>query len=223
MHHARPGTLFALLAVALLLAAFVAICLLAPREATMGDAQRVLYVHVAVAWIALLAMLTAAAAGIAYLLRRDLNWDFWAQAAAELGWLANTLTLATGVLWAHSAWGVWWTWDPRLTASLVLWTIYCSYFFVRSGHDDPQRSARVAAVVAAVGAIDVPLIVLATRWFRGVHPLSPQLEPAMRWTLLLTAGAFTAFFVLLLARRHRQLCLAQRLAALQDRWELEYH
>jgi heme exporter protein C len=210
-----PGNLFGLLAVALLAGALAAIFLVAPRESTMGDAQRILYVHVAMAWIALLGMLVTAGGGILYLLRRNLAWDYWSQAAAELGWLSNTLTLITGSLWAHSAWGIWWTWDPRLTAAFILWTIYCGYLLVRSGQDDPHRRARLAAVVAVVGLLDVPLVVMATRWFRGVHPVAPQMEPSMRLTLLLSAVGFTAFFALLLARRRAQLHLEQRLAELE--------
>lgn len=210
----RLGTLCGGLAVTLLLAALAAICLVAPRELTMGDAQRVLYVHVAVAWNALLGMLVTAAAGIAYLTRRNLAWDFRAQAAAEVGWLCCTLTLLTGSLWAQAAWGVWWTWDPRLTSSLILWTIYCGYLLVRSGQDDPHRRARVAAVLAVVGMLDVPLVFMATRWFRTVHPVQPQMEPTMRWTLLLGSLGFTAFFILIWTRRHKQLELEHRLAEL---------
>jgi heme exporter protein C len=210
------GNLLSLLAMALLAGALAAIFLVAPRESTMGDAQRILYVHVAVAWNALLGMLITAVAGILYLLRRKLAWDHWAQAAAELGWLANSLTLITGSLWAHSAWGVWWTWDPRLTAALILWTIYCGYLLIRSGQDDPHRRARIAAVVAVVGLLDVPLVVMATRWFRGVHPVAPQMEPTMRLVLLLSAVGFTAFFGLLLARRRGQLRLEQQVVELEQ-------
>ena len=211
------GTLFGAPAVALLLAALTAICLVVPRESTMGDAQRVLYVHVSVAWIALLGMLITAGAGVGYLVRRNMAWDFAAQAAAELGWLSCTLTLVTGSLWAHAAWGVWWTWDPRLTSSFILWTIYCGYLLVRSGQDDPHRRARVAAVLAVIGMLDVPLVFMATRWFRGMHPAPPQMEPVMRVTLLLSSLGFTAFFILLWIRRRRQLELEHRLTELAQR------
>jgi heme exporter protein C len=145
-----------------------------------------------------------------------LAWDHWAQAAAELGWLSNTLTLITGSFWAHFAWGVWWTWDPRLTAALILWTIYCGYLLVRGGQDDPHRRARVAAVVAVVGALDVPLVVMATRWFRGVHPVAPQMESSMRLVLLLSVLGFSAFFSLLLVRRRAQLQLQQQVVEFEQ-------
>ena len=222
-HTARSilGTLGGLTALALLLAGLALVFLIAPTELTMGDAQRVLYVHVSVAWTALLGMLFTAAAGIGYLMRRNLDWDHRAQAAAEVGALCCTLTLATGSLWARAAWNVWWTWDPRLTSSLILWTIYCAYLLVRSGHEEPHRRARIAAVLAVVGLLDVPLVFMATRWFRTVHPVQPQMEPTMRWTLLACVVGFTAFFAMLWNRRRQQLELEQRVAELARQLELD--
>jgi heme exporter protein C len=151
-----------------------------------------------------------------YLLRRDLAWDHWSQASAELGWLACTLTLVTGSLWASEAWGTWWTWDPRLTTAFILWLIYSGYLIVRSSQEEPHRRARVAAVVAIIGVLDVPLVILATRWFRGIHPVAPQMEPVMRGVLLLTAVSFVAFFGLLLVRRQRQIRLGRAIATLEQ-------
>ena len=96
------------------------IFLFAPRETTMGDVQRIVYLHVAVAWCGLAGCVVMGLAAAAYLLRRDQAWDRWSQVAGELGWLCSTLTLATGSFWAHEAWNTWWTWEPRLTASLSL-------------------------------------------------------------------------------------------------------
>jgi heme exporter protein C len=205
-----PGLLTAVL----VLAAILAVCLVAPREATMGDVQRIVYFHVAVAWLGLLALIVTAVCGAGFLARGNLAWDHWAAASAELGWLFCTLTLLTGSLWAHEAWGTWWTWEPRLTAMFVLWTIYCAYLTLRGQVDDPQRRARLGAVFAILGAIDVPLVVLATRWFRGMHPVSPSMEPRMRFVLLLSVVAFTALFCLLLVRRRAQLHVRHILARL---------
>jgi heme exporter protein C len=198
-------------------AVILAICLVAPTEATMGHAQRIVYVHVAVAWLGLLGFLVTAVTGLVYLVRRDLAWDHWSQAAAELGWLCGGLTLVTGSLWAHTAWGVWWTWDPRLTTAFILWAIYSAYLIVRTGIDDPCRRARIAAVLAVIGALDVPLVVLAARWFRGIHPASPGMEPSMRLVLIVSVAGFTALFAALCVRRRRQLHLASLLAAIQQR------
>jgi len=199
----------------LMIAAILAVFLVAPTERTMGDVQRILYVHVAVAWSALWAFVVTAGAGFAYLMRRNLAWDQWSEAAAELGWLCSTLTLATGSLWARAAWGVWWTWEPRLTATAILWAVYAGYLLVRAGVEDPHRRARISAVLAIVGAMDLPLVVMATRWFRGVHPPSPQMEPSMRAVLATTVVAFSALIAMLVVRRRAQLRLAGELEALE--------
>lgn len=203
--------------VCLLGPALLMIFLYAPAESTMGEVQRILYLHVPVAWCGLVGCVAMGGCGVMYLLRRDLAWDHWSQAAGELGWLCSTLTLLTGSLWARAAWGVWWTWEPRLTSSLVLWLIFMGYFVIRSSLEDPQRRARVAAVFALVGVADVPLIVLATRWFRGVHPVAPEMDPRMRLTLVLAGLGFIAFFALVAILRKQQLALAEQVACLESR------
>jgi heme exporter protein C len=210
----------ALFMASLLAAAMIAVFLVAPQEKSMGDAQRIVYIHVSVAWFGLLAFLFAAASGGLYLLRRNPAWDNWAQAAAEIGWLCTTLTLVTGSLWAHEAWNTWWTWDPRLTTSLILWTIYAGYFVIRASIEEPHQRARAGALVSIVGAADVPLVITATRWFRGMHPVSPEMEPRMQIVLLFTVLAFTLFFVHLLIVRRNQLDLARRVQAWQRQLNL---
>ncbi len=209
------GRLWCAAVAALVAIAVLAICLVAPTEETMGDAQRIVYVHVALAWLGLAGFLIVGAAGAMYLCRRDLGWDHWAQAAAELGWLCASLTLATGSLWARAAWNTWWTWDPRLLASFILWAAYCGYLLVRGSLEDQHRRARLGAVLAIAGVLDVPLVVMATRWFRGMHPTSPGMDPTMRAVLGLSILSFTGLFVLLLALRRRQLRLEALLADLE--------
>lgn len=208
-------------ALVLLAVAVLAIFLVAPAETTMGAAQRIVYVHVPVAWFALVGFLAMAACGAGYLAGRNLWWDHWAQAACEVGWLCCGLTLVTGSLWAHSAWGTWWTWDPRLTTAFVLWAICSGCLIVRAGLEDPHRRARVGAVLAIVGTLDIPLVVMATRWFRGIHPVSPDMEPSMRLVLLVSVAAFTAWFVLLTARRRMQLHLEGLLGEARRKAETE--
>lgn len=214
----RPA-LHEVVVAALIVLALMAIFLVAPNEETMGSVQRIMYVHIAVAWLGLLGMVVVAAMGLMYLARRGLTWDHAAQAAAEQGWLCCTLTLVTGSLWASEAWNTWWTWDPRLTSVFVLWLIYSGYLLMRANVEDPQRRARLGAVVAIFGAIDIPLVVMATRWFRGIHPVSPRMEPMMRVVLLLTAVSFTAFFALLVFRRWKQLGLERLVASMERCWE----
>ena len=206
-----------ILTAVLVAAAIWAIFAMAPTEATMGSTQRILYVHVAVAAASLIGFLAVAAAGAMYLLRRDLAWDLWAQASAEVGWLCCGLTIVTGSLWAHEAWGIWWTWDPRLTSVFILWLMYSGYLLVRMDLGDTHRRARVTSVLAILAAADVPLVWGSTRWFRGIHPVSPGMEPSMRWILLLSAVAFGALFTRLLVRRRCQLRLEQQIELLELR------
>lgn len=195
---------------ALLAACGWMIFLFAPREITMGDVQRIVYLHVAVAWCGLAGCVAMGLTAAAYLARRNSVWDHWSQAAGELGWLCATLTLATGSLWAHEAWNTWWTWEPRLTASLVLWTVFAGYFLVRASIEDAQRRARLSAVLAILALADVPLVIMATRWFRGIHPVTPEMDPRMRIVLLISIVSFSALFILLAILRKEQLELAAR-------------
>jgi heme exporter protein C len=192
------------LATAALLAAFC----FAPAEKTMGAMQKILYFHVPLAWFSLIAFLAMAVTGVLYLRSRISDWDHWSQACAEVGWICCTLTLLTGSLWAHAAWNTWWTWDPRLTTVLLLWTMYSGYLLLRANLEDPQQSARFRAVLAIVGTLDLPMIVLVTHWFRGIHPGMPAMEPAMHAVLWLCVAAFSLLFTLLIIRRRGKLRLA---------------
>ena len=191
----------------LFVACALSLAFIAPTETTMGDAQRVLYVHVPVAWIGILAFLLLGATSLLYLKTRRLAWDHWSTAATEIGWGACGLTLATGSLWARSAWGTAWTWDPRLTASFVLWLIYGGCLIVRRSIVEDHRRARIASVLACIGAADLPMVVMATRWFRGIHPVAPEMEPAMRFVLLVHIAAFTGLCVVLLDHRRKQIAM----------------
>lgn len=215
LHRVIGGLVLTLLATAV----WMIFCL-APTEATMGDVQRILYLHISVAWCGLAGCVAMGVFAAVYLCRRRLAWDHWSQAAAEVAWLCVTLTLATGSLWAHEAWGVWWTWEPRLTSSLVLWFILAGIFLLRSGIDDPHRRARVGAVLAILGLGDLPLVMMATRWFRGVHPVAPEMDPVMRQVIVAAVVGFTAFFALLTWQRRSQLGLAERVAALEAQAEV---
>jgi heme exporter protein C len=187
----------------------------APEEATMGEVQRIVYLHVSVAWCGLAGCVAMGLGGAMYLVRRRLVWDFWSQAAGEVGWLCTTLTLITGSVWAHEAWGTWWTWEPRLASSLVMWIIFAGIFLLRSGLEDPDRRGRISGVAAFIGMMDAPLVLMATRWFRGVHPVAPEMEPRMRLVLLASVVCYTALFAYLTMQRRRQLELAEKAAQLE--------
>ncbi len=133
------------ISLALMVAALYMVFIYVPTEASMGIVQRIFYFHVPVAWVAFLAFFLTFLGGIQYLRKREKKWDFFASASAELGLLFTTLVLITGPIWAKPIWGVWWTWDARLTTSLVLWLIYVAYFIVRSYIAEDDRRARFAA------------------------------------------------------------------------------
>lgn len=211
----KRATITGWLVVCLVLTSLVLIFFVAPTEATMGDVQRILYLHVSVAWCGLAGYVAMACCGATYLVRRRLEWDFWSQASGEVGWLCTTLTLVTGSAWAHEAWGTWWTWEPRLTSSLVLWIFFAGIFLVRTSMEDPHRRGRISAVLALVGLCDVPLVIMATRWFRGVHPVTPEMDPTMRLVLFAAVFSFTVLFAFLVVQRRRQLELRERAIQLE--------
>lgn len=196
-----PLTLVSL-AVALWMALFYA-----PREKTMGDAQRIFYLHVPSAWIGFLAFGIVFVASARFLLKPERRYDALALASAEIGVVFTTLVLLTGPLWAKAAWGTYWTWDARLTTTLVLWLIYVGYLMLRASADD-RRQARFAAVLGIIGFLDVPVVYLSVTWWRTMHPAlvvneTGGLDPAMRATLMVALLAFTLLFAWLLLIRVR--------------------
>ena len=173
-----------------------------PTEASMGIIQRVFYIHVPAAWVAFFAFGIVALCSAVYLWLGDDKLDRAAMAAAEGGMVFTTVVLVTGPLWGKIAWGTFWTWEPRLTLTLLLWFIYLGYFMVRSSTDNPERGKRFAAVVGIVGALDIPLIHLSVIWFRSLHPEpvvlkpeGPSLDPDMLLTLGVGFGSFTLLFL----------------------------
>ncbi|MFP3948042.1 MAG: cytochrome c biogenesis protein CcsA [Gemmatimonadota bacterium] len=194
-----------------------------PTESTMGIVQRIFYIHVPGMWVGLyLAMGIVTLASIFYLWLGDERLDMAALAAAEGGMVFLTVGLVTGPLWARIAWGTWWTWEPRLTLTLLLWFIYLGYFLVRSSAESPERGRKFAAVVAIVAAIDLPLIHLSVVWFRSLHPEpvvvtpdGPSLHPDMLATLMTGLGAFTFLFVGLFLFRYGVEAVRRRTAMVE--------
>ncbi len=142
----------------------------APTDAVQGNAQRIFYIHVPMAWVAFLAFFVVFVAGIMYLWKRNLIWDQIARSSAEIGLVFTTLVLLTGSFWGRPIWGTWWTWDARLTTTLLLWFIYLSYFMLRSYAGERDRAARYSAVIGIIGFIDVPIIYMSVTWWRTLHP-----------------------------------------------------
>jgi heme exporter protein C len=191
----------------------------APLERTMGLVQKIFYIHLPVAWWGLISFFLSCLAGIAWLKSRDSKWDALSAAAAEVGMVCATLALATGCLWARRSWGVWWTWDPRLTTTLILWFIYAGYLALRSLPMPPERRSSLCAVVAIVGFLDVPPVFVSARLWRSIHPAvfasqSGGLAPEMAVAVIASVVCFGLIWIALLGLRFGQMRLQQRLDAL---------
>jgi heme exporter protein C len=188
--------------------------LLAPTEATMGNVQRIFYYHVPTSMLSLLFPYVNFAASVAYLFwrRRDplkaLTADALAISSAEVTVVYSSISLLTGMLWGRAAWGIWWTWDARLTSMLLLWLLYVSYLMLRKLSSTGQTHT-LSAVLSVFAAIDVPIVFMSIRWWRTQHPapvfgggadsgLDPSMKPAFGWNVL----AWALWGVLLLALRY---------------------
>lgn len=195
-----------------------------PADANQGDAQRIMYPHVASAWLAYLSFGVTALGGLMWLWKRDLRWDALAVSGAEIGVVFTALAIWGGMMWGRPVWGTFWTWDPRLTTTALLLALYLGYLLLRSLSDDPARRATRAAIAGLVAAVDIPLVHFSTEWWRGLHQnptfLSPQtiMDPPapllFRLALIGMVVAFTILWGYLMIRRYQ-------LARLE--WLLEEH
>jgi heme exporter protein C len=179
-----------------------------PTEQNLGISQRIFYVHVPVAWVGMVAIFVVAIGSVLHLITRNDRWDAIAYSAAEIGLIFGTLMLVTGALWAKPAWGVWWQWDPKLTTALILWFIYVGYLMVRAYAPSGSQGRRYASVVALIGAIDAPIIYMASVWWRTAHPdlnIGPLAESSLDTNMLMvwlySTVTFTVFYVYLLIER----------------------
>ena len=214
-----------LVAAALMVFAGYAALYIAPDEKTMHAIQRIFYFHVPCAWVAFAAFGLVAICGIFYLWLGSDTWDDLGYAAAESGMVFCTLVLVTGSIWAKPIWGAWWTWDSRLTTTLILWLLYGGYLMLRAMADDTPEVARFGAVIGIVAALDVPVVILSVRLWRTIHPavlVTKQgghglEDPRMVATLLVCLAAFTAFWAWLLMLRFTQLRTRSRMSALAVR------
>ncbi len=191
----------------------------APLEITMGVVQKIFYIHLPLAWWAFVSFFVVFAASIAFLRGRAARWDRLAAAAAEVGVLCSGLALITGSLWARHSWGVWWTWDPRLTTTLIMWFVYAGYLVLRALDLPEARRAMICAVVGIVAFIDVPLVFVSARLWRSIHPAvfasrGGGLDEAMKVTVIACVLCFGLLWAALIWARKRQLDLRARLDAL---------
>jgi heme exporter protein C len=219
----RPPTVSGVLwgiSMVLVLASIYLAFLWAPNELTMGQVYRVFFIHVPVSWVAFVAFFVVFISSILYLWKRSTRWDILAQSAAEIGVLLTTLSLVTGSIWGKPTWGVWWTWDPRLTSTLLLWMIYVGYLMVRNYASEGQ-APRFAAVVGILGFVDVPIVYYSVEWWQNIHPnaVIRQGDLNLSWemfvTVMVASVAFTILFVALLRQRVALKQMAQELALMK--------
>ena len=197
-------------AVSMLVSLYMAL-LWAPTEITLGDSQRIFYIHIPLAWLGMLSVIILAIFSIAYLITRNIKWDNLAYSTAELGFILITLVLVTGMIWSKAEWTVWWTWDPKLTTTVILWFIYLAYIMLRKYGPSDLRGASYGAVLGIIGAIDVPMIYMAANWWSAAHPelnigpLSDQsssVNSEMMMTLLVSLIAYTMLYIIILNEKY---------------------
>ena len=195
----------------------------APTERVMGDVQRIFYFHAPAGIAAFLAFAVTGVASILYLWKRSLTFDTVAHASAEAGLLFCTIVLVTGPMWAKPVWGTWWTWEARLTLTLVLWLIYAGYMLVRRYTDNRDRQARFAAVLGIIGALDIYIVYRSVTWWRGLHPVVLQpsggdgLDSDMRKVFLLGIFIYLILYLCLLGVRVSIGRCEDALAALREK------
>jgi heme exporter protein C len=204
----------------------------APTEMTMGHIQRIFYYHVPSAWTAMLLFFANFVASVVYLVRRSPVADAWALAYAEVGLVFCTIVLVTGPLWAKPVWGIWWTWDARLTTTLVLWLIYVAYLMLRR-FSEGQQTPTLAAALAVFGFLDVPVVYMSIRWWRTQHPQpvfaggpGSGIDPAMRYAVMANWVAFIFLAALLAWARYRIVSMEQadeKSATLRSLQQTEVH
>jgi len=197
----------------------------AQTEINMGLVYRIFFFHLGAVAAGFFAIVLVAVAGVAFLRTNSRAWDRVAEASAEIGIVFCTIALVTGMIWARPIWGVWWTWDPRLTSFLILWLIYIAYLMLRASARDDPRVARFSAVFGIVGALNVPIVIMSSRLWRGISPVifgvneqqqvSLGLTPEMIQTLAVCIAAYLFLFFYLLVLRTRLESLRDELVAIR--------
>jgi heme exporter protein C len=195
----------------------------APEERVMGAVQRVFYFHVPAAMVAFSSTFVLLAGSVGFLWTGRRGFDYLAIAATELAFVFCTLVIVTGPIWAKPAWGTWWTWEAKLTTTLVLWLLLAAAMMVRSQAGNREQGARFGAILGVVAALDVPVIYKAVDWWRGQHPIvfrpgaDSALDPRMLTAFLVAMGAFFVLYVVLLVLRYRVAAVEDRVSDLDER------
>jgi len=199
----------AFVAMLMVIASAYASFYVAPEERTMGIIQRIFYFHVASAWAGFTAFFICFIGNLLYVWKRQQKYDWLGVSGAEVGLAFTTVVLITGPIWAHPVWGIWWTWDARLTSTFVLWLLYVSYLLLRTLVEEPDRRALLSSLFGIFAFVDVPLVFGAIRWWRTQHPQpvimggqGSGLDPTMKSVFFFSALAMHVLMLFLLAERY---------------------
>ncbi|HUB50957.1 MAG TPA: cytochrome c biogenesis protein CcsA [Terracidiphilus sp.] len=225
--------LYAAITIVLMINGYYQAIYVAPNDAMQGEIFRIIYYHVPSAAVAFVFFAISLAGSIGFLAFRRNSpdkaqvADAWALAGAEVGVVFCTVVLTTGPMWGRRAWGIWWTWDARLTTTLVLWLIYVSYLLLRRFAAGPQMQT-LAAVLGIFGALDVPIVYMSNRWWRTQHPapvfggapgsgMDKSMLPAFGWNMLawFAWGVFILILRFVIERRQQGIAAAEAQAALE--------
>ena len=193
----------------LVIAGAYAAFFIAPTERTMGVIQRIFYFHAATAWAGETTFFVCFLANLLYVWKRQARFDWLGVTCAEIGLVCMTVVLITGPIWAHPVWGIWWTWDARLTSTFVLWLLYVSYLLLRSLIEEPDRRALLSALFGIFAFLDVPLVFFSIRWWRTQHPApvimggsGSGLDPTMSKVFFFNVLAMHVFAAFLIVERY---------------------
>ncbi|NNC91535.1 MAG: cytochrome c biogenesis protein CcsA [Acidimicrobiia bacterium] len=172
-------------------------------DVVQGDVQRIMYVHVPSAWLAFLAFVVTMIGSVAWLRTRNRRWDRLAASSAEIGVVFTGLAILAGMIWARPVWGQFWTWEPRLVTTALLFFVYLGYLALRRAVVDPVQRAQRAAIMGIVAAVQIPIVYYSVNWWRSLHQTSSRnsIDTPLRITLLLGVLAFTVIYAVLLRRR----------------------
>jgi heme exporter protein C len=180
-----------------------------PDEVSQGMIYRIIFFHVPAAITAMLCAGVACIASVGFLVTKSFRYDAVAVAVTEVGLAFLAANLVTGSIWGRIIWGIWWTWDARLTSALICWLLYAGYLMLRRSIEEPTARARIAAVFNIFAFTDVPIVFFSIKWWRTQHPQpvfwgGGSIEPAMYWTALLNLLALILLGVILTLIRLRQ-------------------
>lgn len=197
-----------ILSIPMILACMYLIFIWSPIERIMGPVQKIFYFHVASAWNAFFAFFIVFLFSILYLITKKRQYDIIAGVSGEIGVIFTAIVLITGPIWARSAWNVWWTWEPRLTTTLILFFMYIAYVIIRNLDMEWQKRSRLASVFGIIGFINVPIVYMSIQWWGSkLHPIviheeggGGGLDPEMYVTLMFSVITFTLLYVVLMQK-----------------------